>query len=89
MSIHGTRSKSRHPHTTKAKRERFDVAHVAFEVCDHPENGQTFALYPGLDELAPKKPPLFSGHIEKGMGTQLRRLAHRVDELESKLAKES
>lgn len=85
MSIHGTRSKGRHPETKKIIRERFDVAHVAFEVCDHPINGQTFGLFPGLDEKAEKRPPLFSGYIEKGMGTQLRRLADRIDQLEAKL----
>ena len=84
MSTHGGRSKGRHPNPTTFEREKFAVAHVWFEVCDHPENGATFGLFAG-DPITHGKRALFSGHIEKGMGTQLRKLAHRIDELEAKL----
>lgn len=85
MSAHGTRATGRHPETTR-NRQHFDIAHVRFEVEDHPVNGCTFALRPVWDIHHPKVPPvLFSGHIVPGMGTMLRRLAHRIDELEAKV----
>lgn len=84
MSAHGTRATGRHPDRTR-NRQHFDIAHVRFEVEDHPEYGCTFALRPVLDIHHPKVPPvLFSGHILPGMATELRRLAHRIDELEAK-----
>lgn len=79
------------PHGGKARAQKrtahprmtFDVAHVEFGLIDHPENGITFDLRAkyGPDN----RPCLFCGHIEPGMGTQLRRLAHKLDELERKL----
>lgn len=82
MSSHSLKSKRRHPHPTTFERERFPVAHVVFQVIDHPENGVTFGLFTCDPD---QSRPLFSSHIEKGMGTQLRKLAHRIDELEAKL----
>lgn len=64
-------------------RESYELAHVLIEVIDHPENGITFGL---RAKYGPEnRPCLCSGHIEKGMATNLRRLAHRLDELEAKL----
>lgn len=83
MSTHSDRAQGRHPNPTSFKREVFHVAHVTFEVCDHPKNGATFALIAGNDPEATRR-KMFSGYIESGMGTQLRRLAHRIDELEPK-----
>lgn len=84
MSAHGTRSTGRH--LDADLRERFEIGHVVFEVCDHPENGVTFALRAGLDPMSPRvPPPLFSGHVGAGMARQLRRLAHRLDDLEEKI----
>lgn len=84
MSVHSVKSKARHPDPVGAVRERYQVAHVTFEVCDHPEHGVTFALIAGEAVHAKDRRPMYSGHIPKGMGTQLRRLAHRIDELEEK-----
>jgi hypothetical protein len=85
MSAHGPFSRSRAPNPKTYEREAFQVAHVRFEVCDHPEHGKTFALFAG-DPLDPKfQRPLFTGFVHRGMGTQLRRLAHRIDELEEGL----
>lgn len=89
MSTHGLKAARRHPEPQRHERKRFAVAHVVFEVADHPENGCTFALKVGDPLTASERPPLFSGHIEPGMGTQLRRLAHHIDDLEAKFAKRS
>lgn len=81
MSAHNL--KSRVQPQSRIKRETFDVAHVQFELIDHPEDGVTFGLRP---KYGPEdRRCLFSGHIELGMGTQLRRLAHAIDALEGKL----
>ncbi|WP_417257372.1 hypothetical protein [Celeribacter sp.] len=84
MSTHSVKAKARHPDPSDFDRELFEVAHITFEVVDHPEYGQTFALIAGHALHAKDRRPLFSGHVEQGMGTQLRRLAHRIDELEAK-----
>jgi hypothetical protein len=80
MSAHGGRARAQR--AEKMPRAVFDVGHVQFELIDHPDNGATFGLRAkyGPDS----RPCLFSGHIEPGMGTQLRRLAHAVDALEPK-----
>lgn len=84
MSSHSLRPKTKHPNPKTLEREQFEVAHITFEVIEHPTNGNTFALIPGQAMHAKDRKPLFSGHIEKGMGTALRKLAHRIDELEQK-----
>jgi hypothetical protein len=76
MSAHGTKSMGRHPAPVTYERKPFPVANVTFEVDDHPKNGRTFGLFVGLAE---KRKRLFSGHIEKGMAAQLRRLAHHIE----------
>ena len=85
MSSHSQRSRSCAPDPKTFEREQFKVGMITFEIIDHPENGQTFALFAG-EALRPEdqKRSLFSGHVRKGMGTELRRLAHRFDELERK-----
>ena len=85
MSAHSVKTKRRHPDTTTYKREQFQVAHITIEVADHPKNGCTFALIAGEAIAAKDRRPLFTGHVEKGMGSQLRRLAARIDELETKV----
>lgn len=83
MSAHGGRARGRHPQPTRFVRETFELAHVLIELIDHPENGVTFGL---RTKYGPdNRPCLASGHIEKGMATNLRRLAHRLDELEAKI----
>ena len=79
MSSHSVKSKSRHPAPSTYERRQFAVGHITFELCDHPENGATFALIAGEAMHAKDKRPLFSGHVEKGMGSALRRLAHKFD----------
>lgn len=66
--------------------EYFRLGHVIVRTTEHRENGKTFALYPDIE--GGEKKPLFTGHIEKGMGTQLRRLAHHFDDLEAGLPSE-
>lgn len=82
MSSHSLKSKRRHP---DAKRETFQVSHVTFEICDHPEYGVTFALIAGDAITAKDRRPLFSGHVTKGMSEELRELAFRIRQLEEKL----
>lgn len=82
MSAHSVKAKARHPDPKTFEREQFPVGHITFEVLDHPQNGKTFALIAGDAVSAKDRRPLFSGHIQKGMGRQLRQLAHRLDELE-------
>lgn len=84
MSGHSVKAKRRHPDPA-VPREAFQVAHVTVEVIDHPEHGATFALIAGEAVHARDRRPLFSGHVEVGMGTQLRRLAHRIDEIEARM----
>ncbi len=64
----------------------FRIGHVVVRTTCHRENGQTFSLYPDVEDG--EKKPLFTGHVEKGMGTELRRLAHHFDDLEARLPKE-
>lgn len=88
MSAHSPKNRARHPNPTTYRREPFQVAHIRFEVCDHPDHGKTFALFAG-DAADPKmQRALFTGSVQRGMGTQLRRLAHRIDELEAGLPPE-
>lgn len=63
---------------------RYPVGHVVWRTTEHRENGITFGLYIDV-EGAEKKPALFSGHVQRGMATQLRRFAHHLDDLEAKL----
>ncbi|GAA6190876.1 hypothetical protein [Phaeobacter sp. NW0010-22] len=85
MSAHSPKSKGRHPKPKTFERVSFRVGHVLFEVCDHPQNGATFALIAGEATEAKFKRPLFTGFVQRGMGTQLRRLAHHFDDLEARL----
>jgi hypothetical protein len=79
VSIHGIKSKRRHP---DAPRECFQVGHVTFEIS---ETNGTFALIAGDAIDAKNRRPLFTGFVTSGMATQLRKLAHRFDELECDL----
>ena len=85
MSAHSRKTRNRHPSPRGYEREAFPVGHVLFEVCDHPEHGRTFALFAGEATEAKQRAPLFTGFVQRGMATQLRRLAHRFDELEAAL----
>jgi hypothetical protein len=85
MSTHSTRATGRHPNPARFKRERFSVAHITFEVCNHPEHGKTFALKAGEGPELDDRRPLFTGFVEKGMAAQLRQLANRVSEMEDDL----
>lgn len=85
MSAHSLKSKRRHGEDSAYPRVKFEVGHVTFEVIDHPQNGVTFALIAGGALNAKDRRPMFSGHVSRGMATQLRRLAHHLDDLEGKL----
>ena len=78
------KSKRRHPNPETFTRERFQVGHVTFELVDHPKDGVMFALIAGEAFHADDRRPLFTGHVKRGMATELRKLAHRFDELEAK-----
>lgn len=82
MSSHSLKARRRHPEPSGYRREQFRVGHVTFEIVDPPEGGATFALIAGDAMLQKDRRPLFSGHVVRGMGTELRRIAHRFDELE-------
>jgi len=85
MSSHGPKSRRANASPEGYARVQFPVAHLRFDVADHRENGCTFALLIGDPITAQDRRPLFSGHIEPGMGKQLRRLAHHIDGLEAKM----
>jgi hypothetical protein len=88
MNTHSVRD----PHNSNpqyVKREHFQVAHLTFEICDHPEGGQTFAIIAGEALRARDRKPMCSGHVQIGMGAALRRLARRCDALEAKIKEES
>lgn len=78
MSKHSLKSRRCHPN---APRERFFLDHVCVEIC--PTN-RTFALFAGNPDDMETPRPLFTGFVERGMGTVLRRIAHRFDDLEPK-----
>lgn len=80
MSVHSLKCKRRHP---DAPRDRHTVGHITFELS--AENG-TFALIAGDALSARDRRPLFTGCVSRGMGSELRRLAHRFDEIEAGLA---
>lgn len=80
MSSHSLKAKRRHLSPTFG-REAFQVGPVTFELIKHPEYGSTFAVIAGDVSHAAHRRPLFTGHVPRGMGTQLRKLAHRIDEL--------
>jgi len=62
-------------------RDTYQVGHITVATAIDPSGCATFALIAG--EAVHKTPkPLFTGIVEKGMGTQLRRLAHHFDDLE-------
>ncbi len=85
MSAHSFKNKRRHGDVSSYPRVTFEVGHVTFEVADHPDNGVTFALIAGEGVDAKARRPMFTGHVTRGMATQLRRLAHHIDDLEEKL----
>lgn len=69
--------------TKSQSRQQMKVAHMTFETVVDPRGGPTFALFAG--DMLNKPKPLFTGCVEKGMGTELRRLAGLFDKLEEKL----
>ena len=83
MSAHGGRSRGKAPEPTTYRREHYPLAHVQIELIEHPKDGITFGLR--TREGPEGRLCLCSGFVEKGMATSLRRLAHRLDELERKL----
>ena len=76
--MHSIKSKSRHP---DAKRQKYLVGHVTFELCSRKENGQTFALIAGDAIKATDRRPLFTGHLNTQMPAQLRQLAHAIEDI--------
>lgn len=83
MTSHTSRAKSRHPKPNRFDREQWAIGHVTFELADNPKTGATFALIAG-EAPDGKRKPLFTGIIKAGMATQMRRLAHRLDEIEAR-----
>ena len=86
MSGHSLKSKRRHP---DSNREQFRVAHVTFEIIDHPQDGVTFALIAGDAVTAKDRRPLFSGYVTEQMHEQLRALAFRLRQLQDKVKSEA
>jgi hypothetical protein len=71
---------------TKAQTlEYHPIAHLTVRTRICPRSGTTFAILGGNPDSPSFEKPLFSGFVEKGMGAELRRLAHHIDELEAKL----
>jgi len=84
MNSHSSRAKSRHPNPSRFDREQWAIGHVTFELADNAKTGATFAMIAG-EAPDGKRKPLFTGIIQAGMATQMRRLAHRLDEIEARL----
>ncbi len=82
MSSHSLKAKRRHPDPKTYKREAFQFGHITIEVSTHPEYGKTFALIAGDALQAKDRRPLFTGHITKGMGDELRKIAAKIDAVE-------
>lgn len=79
MSAHSMKARRRHPDPGTYRRECFEVAHLTFEVAEHPENGVTFALIAGQALNARDRRPLFTGYVTPEMPAQLRALADRLE----------
>lgn len=87
MSTHKNR-RGNDPETWR-HHTQFPMAHVVFEVCDHPVHGITFAVRARLDPLAERIPPAFcSGFVTPGMAAELRKMADVLDGLEAKIKRE-
>ncbi len=71
--------------TKVQKKEYHRVGHITFRTSCGPTHGITFALLAGDPKTAKFEKALFSGHVERGMATELRRLAGHFDKLEAKL----
>lgn len=68
----------------KQNRQPLPFGDMIIETLDDPRDGKTFGIY--VNQAAKdKKKPLFSGHIKKGMGDQLRLVASMFDFLEQGL----
>ncbi len=68
--------------TKPQARERLQVAHITVETCVERDGCVTYALFAGFDQTKSVNKALFTGVLEKGMGTAFRRLAHHFDDLE-------
>ena len=70
--------------TRKQNRRELPLGHIIVETLDDPRGGKTFAFF-ATEAMKEKKVSIFSGHIEKGMGDQLRLIASMFDFLEQGL----
>lgn len=75
--------------TQPQDRTRMAVGHITFETLICPRGGITFALIAGDARSEAARRPLFAGHVVPGMATELRRLAHHLDDLEAKQNKKT
>lgn len=75
MSTHSIKAKRRHPDT---ERERYEVAHITFELS---KKDHTFALIAGEALTAKDRRPLFSGVITEHMAVELEVVAWRIRQL--------
>jgi hypothetical protein len=70
--------------TKPQSRQELPFAGIIIETLVDPRGGATYGLYANERAKLAKK-PVFSGHIEKGMGDQLRLVAAQFDFLEKKM----
>jgi len=70
--------------TKPQTRQALPLGHMICETLDDPRGGKTFAFFAN-EAAKEKKKPAFSGHIESGMGDQLRLIASMFDFLEQGL----
>lgn len=70
--------------TKPQNRQSLPLGHIIVETLDDPRGGKTFAFFAN-ETAKEKKKPLFSGHIEKGYGDQMRLIASMFDYLEQGL----
>ena len=85
MSSHSIKTKARHPDPATYQREQHQVAHILFELINHPDTGFTFALIAGEAVNAKDRKPLFTGHVSDKMPDELLQLAMRIFELQKKV----
>lgn len=71
--------------TQSKKVTELKVGDVTFRFTECPDGGVTYALIPHGAFHAKDRKPLFTSHVEVGMGKQTRKLARVFDKFEAPL----
>lgn len=65
--------------------QEFRTGLVRWRITDCPNQGVTYALWAGHDDLPERQVKLFSGHVEPEMHEELRELAFALRQLSSRV----